>query len=61
MTTSLPVNLAHARDIHPDIDVPLVRDANHPERALWSAAELHRLTSLALTMGASWRHGRLRP
>ncbi|WP_280314915.1 cysteine dioxygenase [Nocardia abscessus] len=45
MTTSLPVHIEHARDIHPDIDVPLVREAIHPERALWSPAQLHRLTS----------------
>ncbi|MEU4343453.1 cysteine dioxygenase family protein [Nocardia sp. NPDC023852] len=45
MTTSLAVNLKHTRDIHPDIDVPLVRDAIHPDRALWSPAELHKLTS----------------
>ncbi|MGK8523541.1 cysteine dioxygenase [Nocardia asteroides] len=45
MTTSFPVNLKHARDIHPGIDVPLVRDALHPDRALWSPRQLHELTS----------------
>ncbi|MBF6163187.1 cysteine dioxygenase family protein [Streptomyces gardneri] len=45
MTTSLPVNLKHARDIHPGIDLPVVRDALHPDRALWSPAQLQRLTS----------------
>ncbi|WP_040783315.1 cysteine dioxygenase [Nocardia pneumoniae] len=45
MTSSLAVNLKHARDIHPEIDVPLVQEAIHPERTLWTPAELHQLTS----------------
>ncbi|MEV6324331.1 cysteine dioxygenase family protein [Nocardia sp. NPDC051787] len=39
------MNLEHARDIHPDIDVPLVQEAIHPERPLWTPRQLHRLTS----------------
>ncbi len=44
VTTSLPVNLKHAKDIHPGVDVPSLHEAVHPERTLWSAAELHELT-----------------
>ncbi|MBB5912111.1 quercetin dioxygenase-like cupin family protein [Nocardia transvalensis] len=43
MTTSLPVNLKHAKDIHPSVDVPLLRDAVYPERTLWTPAELREL------------------
>ncbi|WP_227982528.1 cysteine dioxygenase [Nocardia spumae] len=46
MTTALPVNLKHARDIHPSLDVPLLHEAVVPERALWSPAELHELTAV---------------
>ncbi|MBF6327034.1 cysteine dioxygenase [Nocardia transvalensis] len=45
MTTSLPVKLEHAKDIHPGVDVPLLHEAVRPERTLWSAAQLHELTS----------------
>ncbi len=44
VTTSLPVNLKHAKDIHPAVDVPLLQDAVHPDRTLWSPAELRELT-----------------
>ncbi|MBF6174770.1 cysteine dioxygenase [Nocardia blacklockiae] len=49
MTTSLPVNLKHAKDIHPSVDVPLVQDAVHPERTLWTPAELRELTEKVAT------------
>ncbi|MFC9433726.1 cysteine dioxygenase [Nocardia sp. NPDC057030] len=45
MTTSLPVNLKHAKDIHSDIDFPLLNDLVDAERALWTPAELQGLTS----------------
>ncbi|WP_024799527.1 cysteine dioxygenase family protein [Nocardia sp. BMG51109] len=44
-TSSLPVNLKHAKDIHPDVDVPLLHELIHPERTLWSPAELRELTA----------------
>ncbi|GAB2685096.1 cysteine dioxygenase family protein [Nocardia thraciensis] len=44
MTTSLPVNFKHAKDIHAGVDVPLLHEAVHPERTLWSPAELRELT-----------------
>ncbi|MFI5777648.1 cysteine dioxygenase [Nocardia sp. NPDC051570] len=44
MTTSLPVNLKHAKDIHSGVDVPSLHEAVHPERTLWSATQLHELT-----------------
>lgn len=46
MTTSLPVKLKHAKDIHPGIDVPPIHQALRPERSLWSPDELHDLTGL---------------
>lgn len=45
MTTSLPVKLKHAKDIHPALDLPSMHEAVHAERTLWSPAELHDLTS----------------
>ncbi|MFE7797605.1 cysteine dioxygenase [Nocardia sp. NPDC057440] len=45
MTTSLPVNLKHTKDIHPDIDFPLLNDLVRAERPLWTPDELHELTS----------------
>ncbi|WP_327097229.1 cysteine dioxygenase family protein [Nocardia vinacea] len=44
MTTSLPVNLKHTNDIHPAVDIPLIREAVCPERTLWSPTELRELT-----------------
>ncbi|MCM6778619.1 cysteine dioxygenase family protein [Nocardia sp. CDC159] len=53
MTTSIPVNLKHAKDIHPGVDVPLLHEAVHPERTLWSPAELRELTAgVAATLAA---------
>ncbi|MEU7630967.1 cysteine dioxygenase family protein [Nocardia sp. NPDC049220] len=46
---SLPVNLKHAKDIHPGVDVPLLHDAVRPERTLWSPTELRELTSAVAT------------
>jgi hypothetical protein len=45
VTTSLPVNIEHAKDIHPGIDVPLVHELVRADRTSWSPAELHELTS----------------
>ncbi|MQY20634.1 cysteine dioxygenase [Nocardia macrotermitis] len=45
MTTSLPVKIEHAKDIHPGIDLPSMHAAVHAERTLWSPAELHDLTT----------------
>lgn len=53
MTTSLPVKLKHARDIHPGVDVPLLHEMLRPERALWSPDELHELTGTVATELAS--------
>ncbi|WP_228786072.1 cysteine dioxygenase [Nocardia terpenica] len=44
MTTSLPMNLKHAKDIHPALDVPLLHEVVRAERTLWSPTELHELT-----------------
>ncbi len=46
MTTSLPVKLKHAKDIHPGVDVPLLHRAVREDRTLWSPAELHDLTDV---------------
>ncbi|WP_216897363.1 cysteine dioxygenase [Nocardia alni] len=46
MTTSLPVKLKHAKDIHPGVDVPLLHQAVREDRMLWSPAELHDLTDV---------------
>ncbi len=46
VTTSVPVRLEHAKDIHPGVDVPLLRDAVVAERTLWTPAELHELTAV---------------
>ncbi|NKY85659.1 cysteine dioxygenase [Nocardia veterana] len=46
MTTALPVNLKHAKDIHPGVDVPLLHEAVVAERTAWSPAQLHELTTL---------------
>jgi predicted metal-dependent enzyme (double-stranded beta helix superfamily) len=39
------VNLKHTKDIHPDIDLPLLSELVRAERPLWSPDELHELTS----------------
>ena len=44
MTTSYPVNLKHIKEIHPDIDLPLLNDLVRPERPMWTPAELRDLT-----------------
>ncbi|MFF0494441.1 cysteine dioxygenase [Nocardia sp. NPDC003482] len=49
MTTSVPVNLKHAKDIHPAVDVPCLHEAIRPERTLWSPAELHELVGEVAT------------
>lgn len=40
MTTTLP-----PFDLHPAVDLPLLRDVIHPSRALWTPRELRDLTS----------------
>ena len=45
VTTSLPVKLKYANDIHPGIDLPSMHEAVRAERPLWTPAELHDLTS----------------
>ncbi|RKT57203.1 hypothetical protein C8E97_5921 [Saccharothrix australiensis] len=40
MTSLLP-----GADVHPALDVPLLRDLIHPERELWTPRELRELTS----------------
>lgn len=45
MTTASPVNIEHAKDIHPDLDVPLLHEAVIADRILWSPTELHELTA----------------
>ncbi|AFU04142.1 cysteine dioxygenase [Nocardia brasiliensis] len=46
MTTSLPVKLKHAKDLHPDLDLPLLDDLVRADRTLWTPDELHELTSV---------------
>jgi mannose-6-phosphate isomerase-like protein (cupin superfamily) len=49
LTTSLPVKLKHAKDIHPGVDVPLLHEAVHEERTLWSPDQLHEFTAVVTT------------
>ncbi|MGW4241298.1 cysteine dioxygenase [Nocardia sp. NPDC004722] len=44
LTTSVPVNLKHAKDIHPAVDLPLLHDIVPADRNLWTPDELHSLT-----------------
>ncbi|GAA0263141.1 cysteine dioxygenase family protein [Saccharothrix mutabilis subsp. mutabilis] len=41
--------LAPRADLHPALDVPLLRDLIHPDRALWTPRELRELTSVVAT------------
>ncbi len=38
-----------AAELHPALDVPLLRDLIHPDHALWTGAELRELTELVAT------------
>lgn len=43
-TTTLSVNLKHTKEIHPDIDVPLIDDLVDATRSRWTPAQLRGLT-----------------
>jgi hypothetical protein len=46
LTASLPVDIQHAKDIHPRFDHPRLHSALYPERPLWAPEELRELTEL---------------
>lgn len=49
MTTSVPVNLKHTKDIHPELSHTLLGELLHPERSQWTTDQLQGLTA---TIGA---------
>lgn len=60
MTASIPVNFKHAKDIHPDLELPLLDELVRPERSSWSKEELRELTSVVTEQLTLPLHGILR-